>query len=132
MATKRRRKDQTREDLRLDFFNQMSSITRIQGHIYEVFDSSEMDLSVDRTTIPVPVKDTDISLIEKIVIEVDGRGYIKGEPVGSATTESGLGVDEDLRWITFWEDGSWLPTFYLGQALDRLAEYDSAYDVPSD
>lgn len=132
MATKKRRKDQTREDLRLDFFNQMTPITRIQGHVYEVFDAHEVDLSVERTEIPVPGQDTDIVLIEQVLIEVEGRGFVKGEPVGSATeAPGGLGTDEDLRWLTHWDDGSWLPTFYLGEALDRLAQYDSAYDVPS-
>jgi hypothetical protein len=33
--------------------------------------------------------------------------------------------------VTHWKDGSSLPTYYLGEALDRLANYDSAYDVPS-
>lgn len=128
MATKRRRKDQTREDLRLDFFNQLTPITRIQGHVYEVFNASEVEIDREEST----VEGLQSILHERIEIVVDGEGKVVGQPTGSAIEKSSpANVDTDLRWVTHWKDGSSLPTYYLGEALDRLADYDSAYDVPS-
>jgi len=128
MATKRRRKDQTREDLRLDFYNQMTPITRIQNDVYTTFDVDEVDIDYETST----VEGLHATLYERIEIVVEGRGKIIGEPDGSAIEEdAAFNVDPDIGWLTKWEDGSWLPTHYLGEALDRLADYDSAYDVPS-
>ena len=118
----------TREDLRLDFYNQMTPITRIQNDVYTTFDVDEVDIDYETST----VEGLQATLYERIEIVVEGRGKIIGEPDGSAIQEdAAFNVSPDIKWLTKWEDGSWLPTYYLGEALDRLANYDSAYDVPS-
>jgi len=118
----------TRKDLRLDFYNQMTPITRIQEDVWQTFESYEADIDYEESTID----GLQIVLYERIEITVDGKGKVIGEPEGSAIKEdAAFNVSPDIKWLTKWEDGSWLPTYYLGEALDRLADYDSAYDVPS-
>ena len=73
----------TRKDLRLDFYNQMTPITRIQSDVYATFDVDEVDIDYETST----VEGLEATLYERIEIVVEGRGKIIGEPNGSAVKE---------------------------------------------